>query len=170
VDRRLHSKPRLCNQARNQKNSKRTSPRLCGRKTSGRGTRRTAKTVTRSRPGLPLPTDHASARVLSPRSSVQAGAESVAAPLVYADARNVEVLTDLQPVNAGRDLAILARLLDAWTDVGVPQSDAVFVAAAGSDNLTVRCGAVSVDPVAPPPTVCFGRVGDLLAIAVLPCW
>jgi hypothetical protein len=36
------------------------------------------------------------------------------------------MLTDLQPVNAGRDLAVLARLLDAWTDVGVPQRDAVF--------------------------------------------
>ena len=65
---------------------------------------------------------------VQPRSSIQAGAESVAAPLVYADARNVEVLTDLQPVNAGRDLAVLARLLDAWTDVGVPQRDAVFAA------------------------------------------
>ncbi len=41
-------------------------------------------------------------------SGVQAGSESGAAPLVYADARNVEVLTDLQPVNAGRDLAVIA--------------------------------------------------------------
>jgi len=49
------------------------------------------------------------------RSGVQAGAESVAAPLVSADARNVEELTDLQPVNAGRDLALPARLLGAWT-------------------------------------------------------
>ena len=48
------------------------------------------------------------------------------------------MLTDLQPVNAGRDLAVLARLLDAWTDVGVPQRDAAFVAASGIDNLTVR--------------------------------
>ena len=79
--------------------------------------------------------------------------ESVAAPLVYADARNVEVLTDLQPVNAVRDLPVLARLLDAWTDVGVPQCDAVFVAASGIDNLPGRDGTVRVDPVAPPPTV-----------------
>jgi hypothetical protein len=100
------------------------------------------------------------------RSGIQAGAESVAAPLVYADARNVEVLTDLQPVNAGRDLAVLARLLDAWTDVGVPQCDAVFVAASGIDNLVRRHGTMGVDPVAPPPTVCGGRVGDLLAVAL----
>jgi hypothetical protein len=86
---------------------------------------------------------------VQPRSSIQAGAESVAAPLVYADARNVEVLTDLQPLNAGRDLAVLARLLDAWTDVGVPQCDAVFVAASGIDNLPRRDGTVRVDPVAP---------------------
>ena len=58
--------------------------------------------------------------VRTPSSRVQAGTESVAAPLVRADALNVEVLTDLQPVNAGRDLPVLARLLDAWTDVGVP--------------------------------------------------
>ena len=76
------------------------------------------------------------------------------------------MLTDLQPVNAGRDLAVLARLLDAWTDVGVPQCDAVFVAARGIDNLTGRDGTVRVDPVAPPPTVGGGRVVDLLAVAV----
>jgi hypothetical protein len=100
------------------------------------------------------------------RSGVQAGAESVAAPLVYADARNVEVLTDLQPVDAGRDLAVPARLLNAWTDVGVPQRDAVFVAARGIDNLTMRYGTVRLDPVAPPPTVGGRRVVDLLAVAV----
>lgn len=105
-----------------------------------------------------------------PRSSIQAGAESVAAALVYADARNVEVLTDLQPVNAGRNLAVLARLLDAWTDIGVPQCDAVFVVASGIDNLPGRDGTVRVDPVAPPPTVCGGSVGDLLAVAVYLCW
>jgi hypothetical protein len=38
---------------------------------------------------------------------MQAGAESVAAPLVYADARNVEVLTDLQQL---RDLHALANI------------------------------------------------------------
>jgi len=42
---------------------------------------------------------------------------------------NVEVLTDFQPVNAGRDLAVPARLLGAWAEVGVPQCDAAFVAA-----------------------------------------
>ena len=41
--------------------------------------------------------------------------------------RNVEVLTDLQPVNAGCDLAVLARLLDAATEVRVPQCDATRV-------------------------------------------
>jgi hypothetical protein len=39
------------------------------------------------------------------------------------------VLTDLQPVDAVGDLAVLARLLDAWTEAGVPQRDAAFVAA-----------------------------------------
>jgi hypothetical protein len=66
------------------------------------------------------------------RSRVQAGAESVAAPLAYADARNVEVLTDLQPVNAGGDLAVPARLHDAWTDAGVPQCHATRVDATNS--------------------------------------
>ena len=80
------------------------------------------------------------------------------------------MLTDLQPVNAVRDLAVLARLLDAWTEVGVPQRDAVFVAASGIDNLPGRDGTVGVDPVAPPPTVCGGRVGDLLAVAVQLRW
>ena len=101
------------------------------------------------------------------RSGVQAGAESVAAPLVSADARNLEVLPDLQPVDAGRDLVVPARRLDAWTDVGVPPCDAVFVAASGTDNLTMRYATVGVDPVAPPPTVGGGRVGDLLAVASL---
>jgi hypothetical protein len=32
---------------------------------------------------------------------IQAGAKSVAAPLVCTNARNIEVLTDFQPVNAG---------------------------------------------------------------------
>jgi len=114
-----------------------------------------------------LPSGSPRTDTLSSRAAAyKAGAESVTAPLVYADARNVEVLTDLQPVNAGCDLALLARLLDAWTDVGVPQCDAVFVAARDIDNLTVRYGTVRVDPVAPPPTVGGGRVVDLLAVAI----
>ena len=36
--------------------------------------------------------------------------------------------------------------------------DAVFVAASGIGNLPCRDGTVRVDPVAPPPTVCGGRV------------
>ena len=76
------------------------------------------------------------------------------------------MLTDFQPVDGGRDLAILARLLDAWTDVGVPLRDAALVAASGIDNLIVRHRTVRVDPVAPPPAVGSGRIGDLLAVAV----
>jgi len=106
---------------------------------------------------------------VQPRSSIQAGAESVAAALVYAGARNVEVLTDFQPVNAGRDLAVLARLVDAWTEIRVPQRDAVFVAARGIDNLPGRDGTVRVDPVATT-TAGRGRVVDVLAFTVLPCW
>ena len=107
---------------------------------------------------------------VQPRSRVQAGAESVAAPLVRADARNIEVLTDFQPVNTVGDLAVLARLLDARTEISVPQRDAVLVAARGIDNLPGRDGTVRVDPVAPTTTVGGGRVGDLLAVAVLLCW
>jgi hypothetical protein len=56
---------------------------------------------------------------VQPRSSIQAGAESVAAALFYADARNVEVLTDLQPLNAGRELSVPAgpREVDLSTEV-----------------------------------------------------
>jgi hypothetical protein len=75
---------------------------------------------------------------VQPRSRVHAGAESVAAPLVRSDARNLEVLPDLQPVNAGRDLAVLARLLDPWTEISVPQLDAAFIPARGIHNLTGR--------------------------------
>ena len=46
---------------------------------------------------------------------VQAGAESVAAPLVRANARNIEVLPDFQPVNPLGNLAVLARLLNTRT-------------------------------------------------------
>jgi hypothetical protein len=80
------------------------------------------------------------------------------------------MLTDFESVNAVCDLAVLARLLDAWTEIGVLQRDAVFVAARGSDNLGGRNGTVGVDPVAPPPTVGGGRVGDLFAVAVSRCW
>jgi hypothetical protein len=79
------------------------------------------------------------------------------------------VLTYFEPVNAIRNLAIRARLLDAWAKIGVPQRDAVFVAARGIDNLPGWDGTVSVDPVAPPPTVGGGRVGDLFAIALSRC-
>ena len=74
------------------------------------------------------------------------------------------MLTDLQPVNTVGNLAILARLLYAWTKVGVSQRDAVSVAARGIDNLTGRDGTVGVDPVALPPTISGGQVGDLFAI------
>jgi hypothetical protein len=76
------------------------------------------------------------------------------------------MLTDFQSVNAVRDLAVLARLLDAWTEIRVLQRYAALVAARGIDNLTVRYRTVRVDPVAPPPTVGGGRVVDLLALAV----
>jgi hypothetical protein len=126
----------------------------------------------RRRPHPDLRDAHAPVRLpahrhsVQPCSGVQAGAESVAAPLVYADTRNLEVLPDFQPADACHDLPVLARLLNAWTDVGVPQCDAVFVAASGIDNLPGREGTVRVDPVAPPPTVGGGRVVDLLAFAV----
>jgi hypothetical protein len=66
---------------------------------------------------------------VQPRSRVQAGAKSVAAFLVGAHAGNLEVLTDPQPVNALRNLAVLARLLNSRTEVGVSQRDAVLIAA-----------------------------------------
>jgi hypothetical protein len=59
---------------------------------------------------------------------------------------NIEVLPDLQPVDAGRERSVPARLLNAWTDAGAPQCDAVFVAASGIDNLPGRDGTVRVDP------------------------
>jgi hypothetical protein len=65
-----------------------------------------------------------------------------------------------------RSFTVLARLLDAWTDVGVPQCDALLVAASGINNLPGRYGTVRVDPVAPPPTVGGGRVVNVLAVAV----
>ena len=53
------------------------------------------------------------------RRSVQAGAESVAAPLVSSDAPNIKMLTDLQPVDTVGDLAVRARLLDSRAKVSV---------------------------------------------------
>jgi len=67
--------------------------------------------------------------LVQPRSRVQAGAESVAAALVCADAPNIEMLTDFHPVDSVGNLAVLARLLDAWTEICVPQRDAPLVAA-----------------------------------------
>ncbi|MFZ0797109.1 MAG: hypothetical protein WCA13_15950 [Terriglobales bacterium] len=49
------------------------------------------------------------------------------------------------------------------------ERDAVFVAARRIDNLTRRDGTMRVDPVAPSPTICCGRVGDLFTVAVLLC-
>jgi hypothetical protein len=60
---------------------------------------------------------------------IQAGSESVSAPLVCADARNVEVLTDFQFMNSVGNLAVRSRLLDTWTEIGVLECDAVSIAA-----------------------------------------
>jgi hypothetical protein len=79
------------------------------------------------------------------------------------------VLTDLQPVNTIGKLRVLAGLLNSWTEVGVFQRDAVPIAARGIDNLAGRNGTVGVNPVAPPPTVGGGQVGDLLAVSVSLC-
>jgi hypothetical protein len=72
-------------------------------------------------------------------------------------------------VNAVRDLAVPARLLNPWTEAGVSQRDAALVAARGIDNLPGRDGTVGVNPVAPSPTVGGGGVGDLLAVALQLC-
>src|SRR5882762_2615176 len=66
---------------------------------------------------------------VQPYSRIQARAKSVAAPLICADARNIEVLTDFQPVNTLGNLGVLARLLNSRTEIRVSQRDAVFVAA-----------------------------------------
>jgi hypothetical protein len=76
------------------------------------------------------------------------------------------VLTDFQSANTLGDFWIFARLLNSGTEIGVSQRDAVPVAARGIDNLAGRDGAVGVNPVAPPPTVGSGQIGDLFAIAV----
>jgi len=67
--------------------------------------------------------------LVEPHSRIQAGSKSVAAPLVCTDARNIEVLTDSQPVNTLGNLGVLARLLNSRTEIGVPQRDAVPIAA-----------------------------------------
>jgi hypothetical protein len=64
------------------------------------------------------------------------------APLVRADAANIKMLTDLHPMNTIRDLAVRARLLDAWTEVRMSQRDAPLVAARRIDNLPRRDGNV----------------------------
>jgi hypothetical protein len=103
---------------------------------------------------------------VQPYSRIQARAKSVAAPFICADARNIEMLTDFQPVHTRGNLGVLARLLNARTEIRVSQRDAVFVAARSIDNLGGRDGTVGVNPVAPPPTEGGGRVGDLFAVAV----
>jgi len=52
---------------------------------------------------------------------------------------------------------------------GVPQRNAVFVAARGIDNLPGRDGTVGVNPVARSPTEGGGQVGDLLATSIYRC-
>jgi hypothetical protein len=79
------------------------------------------------------------------------------------------VLTDLDSVDAICNLAVCARLLDAGTKVSVLQGDAAIVATRRINDLTGRDGTVRVDPVATPPTVGGGRIGDLLAVAVVLC-
>jgi hypothetical protein len=56
---------------------------------------------------------------VQPRSRIQTGAKSVAAPLVCTDAPNIEVLTDFQSPKALGNLGILARLLNSRTEIGV---------------------------------------------------
>jgi hypothetical protein len=52
-------------------------------------------------------------------------------------------------------------------DAGAMQ---IPIAARGIDNVPGRDGTASVDPIAPPPTVGGGLVGDLLAVALSRCW
>ncbi len=103
---------------------------------------------------------------VEPRSRVQARTKSVAAPLIGSDAPNIKVLTYFEPVNAIRNLAVRTRLLDAWTEIRMLQSDAALIAARRIDHLTGRNGAVGVDPVAPTTSVGGGWVGDPLAVAM----
>ena len=80
------------------------------------------------------------------------------------------MLTDSQPVNTVGNLAVRARLLNSWTEIGVSERDAVFIAARGIDNLPSRDSTVRVDPVAPTTTVGGGWVGDLFTFALSRCW
>jgi hypothetical protein len=107
---------------------------------------------------------------VQPRSGIQPGAKSVAAPFIRAHVSDIEVLTDFQPVNALCNFAVLAWWLDAWTEMGMLERDAVLVAARGIDDLSGTYGAVRVDPIALPPTVCSGRVGDFLTVAMSFRW
>ncbi|HWY52884.1 MAG TPA: hypothetical protein VNZ03_00370 [Terriglobales bacterium] len=128
--------------------------------------------VSHTRPFSDFRDAHASVRLpphrdpVEPRSRVQARTKSVAARLIGSYAPNIKVLTYFEPVNAIRNLAVRTRLLDAWTEVGVSQRDAGSIPARRIDNLPSRDSTVRVDPVAPSPTVCGGRVGDLLALPV----
>jgi hypothetical protein len=72
-------------------------------------------------------------------------------------------------VDAVGDLAVRARLLDPWTEIGMLQRDAGSIATRGIDDLTFRHGSVGFDPVATTTTVCSGRIGDLFTVAVLLC-
>ena len=120
----------------------------------------------KSRPLANLHDAHAPVRLpayrdlVQPRSRVQAGTKSVAAPLVSAHASNVEVLSDLQPVDAVGDLAVRARLLDPWTEIRMLQSDAPFVAARDIDNLPGRVEGLAISSQSP---CCF--VGENFPIA-----
>jgi hypothetical protein len=107
--------------------------------------------------------------LVQPHSRIQAGAKSVPTPLVRTDARNVEVLTDFQPVNTLGNLGVLARLLNSRTKIGVSERDAVFVSTRGINDLAGRDGTVGVNPVPPSPTVGGGSIGDLFAITVSRC-
>jgi hypothetical protein len=47
------------------------------------------------------------------------------------------VLTDFEPVNTLGNLGVLARLLDSGAEIGVSQSDAMFIASRRIDDLTI---------------------------------
>ena len=54
--------------------------------------------------------------LVEPHSRIQAGAKSVAAPLVCSNALNIEMLTEFQPVNTLGNLGVLALLLNSRTE------------------------------------------------------
>ena len=101
---------------------------------------------------------------------MEAGAKPVSAALVCVDARDVEVLADFQSMNPLGYLAVLARRLNPGAKAAMSQGNAVLVAARGINNLARRDRTVSVDPIASPPTVGGGSVGDLLAVASWRRW